>query len=40
MTPLNVFLTAFLFVFVAGLIIKIREEANMNTWWDDDTEDW
>ena len=41
MTPMNVFLTGFLLVFVVGFIMIIREESNMNTWWDDDDiEDW
>jgi preprotein translocase subunit Sss1 len=41
MTPMNVFLTGFLLVFVIGFIIKIKKESNINTWWDDDDiEDW
>ena len=41
MTPMNVFLTGFLFVFVVGFIMIMRKESNMNTWWDDDDiEDW
>ena len=41
MTPMNVFLTGFLLVFVIGFMIKINKESHINIWWDDDDiEDW